>query len=310
MAGAHIGFITFPGTSLLPEFVASEQGFFEDEGVSVETTPTPSSIYQITNMVAGKYQVAGTAIDNVIAYQEGQGAVELDTEPDLFVFMGGAKIELSFVVAPEIQSYEDLRGKSLALDALNTGFAFLLYRMIENAGLSLTDDVELVQVGATGERLESMKAGNHVGALLNQPFTGMALGDGFHVLESSQDAFPDYPGTCFAASRKWATENPDAIEGFIRAYLRACDWLFEPANRDAAVDVLVRRMQGMTPERAGPTLDYLHSPATGIARDGVLDMTGVELVLDFRSQYGTPQKTLTDPMKYIDLSYFERARSG
>ena len=46
--------------------------------------------------------IAGTAFDNVVAYQEGQGAVKFDRQPDLFAFMGATQVELAFIVAPEI----------------------------------------------------------------------------------------------------------------------------------------------------------------------------------------------------------------
>ena len=56
-------------------------------------------------MVAGNFQIASTTIDNVIAYQKGQGVIEFDREPDLFVFMGNRRhIALNLVVATEISS--------------------------------------------------------------------------------------------------------------------------------------------------------------------------------------------------------------
>ena len=82
-----------------------------------------------------KQNIGGTAFDNVVAYQEGQGAAKLDRTPDLFAFMGATQVELAFIVAPEIKSYQDLKGKTLALDALSTGFAFVLYEMLTKSGL-------------------------------------------------------------------------------------------------------------------------------------------------------------------------------
>ena len=122
--------INFPGAPNLPIFIAHEKGFFKSAGVAPILNTTPSSIYQIENLMRGTYQIAGTAIDNVVAYIEGQGAVALDETPDLFTFMGATQLELSFVVAPDIKSFADLKGKTIALDALVTGFAFVLYRML------------------------------------------------------------------------------------------------------------------------------------------------------------------------------------
>src|SRR5918912_2786675 len=92
----HIELIAFPGAPNLPIFAAQEKGWFEEAGVRVNLTTTPNSAYQAENLVAGKFQIAGTAFDNVVAYQEGQGAVPLEEAPDFFAFMGATQIELAF----------------------------------------------------------------------------------------------------------------------------------------------------------------------------------------------------------------------
>lgn len=101
MAAAPISLevIAFPGAPNLPIFVAQEKGFFEQAGVAVNLTTTPNSAFQAENLAAGKFQIAGTAFDNVVAYQEGQGAVALK-DTDFFAFMGATQIELAFIVAP------------------------------------------------------------------------------------------------------------------------------------------------------------------------------------------------------------------
>ena len=69
--------IEFPSTGVLPHHVAIEQGYFAEADLNVEITPTPNSVFQITNLVDGNFEIAGTAIDNVVAYQEGQVALQM-----------------------------------------------------------------------------------------------------------------------------------------------------------------------------------------------------------------------------------------
>ena len=84
-----VSLITFPGGFNWPIWVAQEKGYFANNGIDVKLTPTPSSVFQLTGLIEGKFDIGVTAIDNVIAYMEGQGEVPVATQPDLFVFMGG-----------------------------------------------------------------------------------------------------------------------------------------------------------------------------------------------------------------------------
>jgi ABC-type nitrate/sulfonate/bicarbonate transport system substrate-binding protein len=295
--------IAFPGAPNLPIFAAQERGLFEAAGVRVNITTTPSSAYQAENLAAGKFHIAGTAFDNVVAYVEGQGAVTLKEKPDFFAFMGATQIQLSLIVAPDIGAYSDLKGKSLALDALATGFAFVLYEMLARNGLK-RGDYELAAVGATPQRWESVRAGTHVGTITIEPFTSIAKSQGFRVLDTSTNLFPCYQGGSFAASRAWAKANPDAVKGFIEGYLSGLAWTLAPENREEATALLLNRMPEIKPGVAKPVMESLLSPASGLTPKAGLLTDGVRAVLDLRSRYGRGDAPLTDPTRYIDLAYY------
>ena len=53
-----------------------------------------------------------TAIDNVVAYQEGQGEAKIPDDPDLFAFMGADNGFLSLVGGRHIASVGALRASS------------------------------------------------------------------------------------------------------------------------------------------------------------------------------------------------------
>lgn len=303
-----IRIIEFPSTGILPHHVAMEQGLFEAEGLNVEITATPNSVFQITNLIDGNFEIAGTAIDNIVAYQEGQGVAELSREPDLFAFMGASQVNLGLVVQDHIANYGDLKGTTLCVDALSTGFAFQLREMLEINGIGL-DEYELIPVGATKARLESLIAGEHAGALLNPPFTEFGEAAGLRVIDYSQDALPPCQIGVMGACRGWAEANPRALEGFIRAELKAIDWITDPANADAATDTLQRNMQGMDRAGAEAAMKIVLDPDLGLAGSDVINDAGVATILALRSKFGEPQKDLTDPARYIDLRYYNTVKA-
>src|SRR5262249_5685451 len=107
----------------------------------------------------------------------------------------------------------------------------------------------------------------------------------------------------------WARDNPDRLVGYIRAYRAALAWLYDPASRDEAVQILQRNVRGMTPQLARKTHEGLLAPVGGFERSAALDLEGARTVLKLRSEYGRPRKELTDPTRYIDLSYYQQASS-
>src|SRR3954449_9110789 len=98
--------------------LAQDQGFFLKNMLEVELIPTPNSVAQMTNLIDGKFDIAMTAIDNVIAYMEGQGAAPTSQTPEIFAFMGADNGFLRFVTIPEVKNYDGLKGRQLSVDAM------------------------------------------------------------------------------------------------------------------------------------------------------------------------------------------------
>ena len=72
----RVRLIVFPGGFNWPVWVAQAKGLFAGNGIDVAVTPTPGSVYQLTGLVEGRFDMAITLIDNVSRfYREGQGEV-------------------------------------------------------------------------------------------------------------------------------------------------------------------------------------------------------------------------------------------
>ena len=143
----------FSSGSNWPVWVAQEKGFFARHGAAIAVTATPSSAAQFAGLLAGRTDIASTAMDNVVAYVEGQGEAPgaAGTSPDLVSVAGVNNGFLRLVTVPEVRSFADLRGKELSVDALTTGFAFVLRRLLERGGLA-EGEARLVRVGGTTQR--------------------------------------------------------------------------------------------------------------------------------------------------------------
>jgi ABC-type nitrate/sulfonate/bicarbonate transport system substrate-binding protein len=300
--------IVFAGGFNWPVWAAQKQGYFAQNGVAVHLTPTPGSEYQLKNLIEGKFDIGITAIDNVIAYMEGQGEAKVDVKPDLVAIMGGDNGFLRLVSIPEVKTYDALRGKELTVDARTTGYAFVLEKMLQQHGLK-DGDYSLVKAGGVLARFEDLMQQKHAATLLLSPFEIAAEAKGFNLLGSAIDAFGGhYQGLVAATRRSWAKAHKAELVGYIRAYIAGLDWLYDPTNKEAAIALFRENLPNMSPELAAKSYDVLLDPKQGFTRNAAIDRAGVRTVLALRSEYGEPTKSLKDPAKYIDLSYYRTAR--
>ena len=304
-APAALRAVAFEGGWNIGVWAAQRQGFFEASGVSVQLTYTPNSAALVTGLYDGRYDIAMATIDNFVAYQEGQGEAKLASEPEFVVVMGGDGGFLSVVAAPGVKSWADLKGKTLSVDAMTTGFAFVLRELVARGGVA-DADVTYVRAGGTNFRYRDLVAGKHDATVLRTPFEILARERGLNILGTAE-SLGAYQGTVAAVRRSWAARNEATLVGFIRAYKAGVAFVYDPANRDVAEALLVANIRDMTPALAKRAYDLLLATKGGIAKDAALDLDGIRTVLALRSKYAQPAKALSDPSKYIDETYLRAA---
>jgi ABC-type nitrate/sulfonate/bicarbonate transport system substrate-binding protein len=242
----------------------------------------------------------------VVAYVEGQGEAPIGAQSEFFAFLGSDDSFLSLVAKPDISCPTDLRGRTVSLDAATTGYAFALFDMLDSAGLK-EGDYAVVKVGGMAQRFDDLCRGTNAATLLSAPYDLLAQRAGLRVLARLQGP---YQGNVGAARRGWARSNPALVVAYIKGYLEAVRWLYEPANTSQACDILVRNVAAMTPELAAASYSVLLEPRGGFFRDGRVQEKGVRRVLRLRSRYAAERRILSDPSKYVDLQYWELARAG
>ena len=302
---ANVRVLAFDGGWNLPIWVAQRNGFFEAQGLKIDLAYTPTSGFLVQSVLSGKADLAFATIDNVVAYQEGQGEAKVPDNPDLFAFMGGDGGFFSLVASPAVAGVPDLKGKTVSVDAMTTGLAFVVRELIVRGGLP-ESDINFVRAGGTATRYRELMAGKHDATLLRTPFELLAESRGYHAIARAE-TLGAYQGTVGIARRAWAREHETQLVGFLKAYKAATDWLYDPANREVAQALLVAHIRDMTPSLAKRSYDLLVSDKGGLSRDLTPDMAGIATVLALRSKFAVPPKTLSDPAKYVDLAYYEKA---
>jgi ABC-type nitrate/sulfonate/bicarbonate transport system substrate-binding protein len=242
-------------------------------------------------LLARNFDIAMTAIDNVVAYQEGQNEAPIGPNPDLFVFAGTDNSFPSLVSQAPLKDVKSLRGRILTVDAMTTGYAFVLRDILERHKIA-PDEATFVRAGGT---------------IQGTPFEFIGELKGLNTLLRVSDELGPYQGFVAPAKRSWASAHDKDAVGYVRALVRGIEWLYQPDNRPIVEALLVADIPDMSPRSAAKTYDVALGKSGGIFGGAKPDLQGVQRVLYLRSRYGTSRKDLADPMKYVDLTYLDRA---
>ena len=283
--------VAFAGASNWPMWIGEAKGFFAAENLAPTLAITPNSRQMAADVYGGAFDIALTSIDNVVAYVEGQGEARLPGVADFVAFMGVDDGMLSLMAIPDVSDLASLKGREVAVDAMTTGFAFVLREALLKGGLT-ADATTFVAVGGGAQRLQGLNERKFAATLLNAPLDLIAESNGARRLADMRDVIGPYQGISGMARRPWLSANGALAASFARSFRNAVVWLVDPANKAEAVAILRARLPNTGPELAERIHARLTDPARGIRRDLSLDRAGIETVLRLRSRFAQPAKEL------------------
>jgi ABC-type nitrate/sulfonate/bicarbonate transport system substrate-binding protein len=272
---------------------AQARGFFAAEGLDVEITLTPNSTDQMRGLAQGTWDMASTGFDNVLAWSGRDGGPEI-----VGVLQPDSGIMLPLYVRPEIHGWDDLRGKPLAVDAVDTQFALVLRRILLAHDLDYDrGDYQLVAVGNTPLRLQSMARGETFGAIMSTQLEAEAQALGMIRMADHREVLPDYSPGAVAVTRPWGEQHRDEVVRFIRGWLAGRRWV--QANPAAAAEMVMasrNTSQAVATETVG-----------NLSADGALNPPGLAGVLSLRTGFGMTPPMGGEIARYYDASYYQQA---
>src|SRR5262245_7148763 len=284
--------------------VAEDKGFLKQENIRVEINTVTDSPTLLRNLIKGNYDLILNNADNVIAWAEGQG--EDPQKNDFVIFLGGSQgVDQKLVVAPGVNDYNDLKGKVFAVDAPTTGYAIVGVYIMKKHGLEWNRDYTFKSFGNTVARANAMSRGEAAGAMMRMPADDIQK-RGFKVLARSEDYVKHYARGLGATRRVWANANEDLVVRFVRAMIRATDFIQDPKNKDEVVRLLLSETKDNKP-RAEAMYAQTVSPTMGLTPRSRIDMEGIRRVIELREIAGLMKPPVPKADKYVDERFYKKA---
>jgi NitT/TauT family transport system substrate-binding protein len=202
------------GSSMLPLWIAKDEGEFARRGLDVELIWLQSALSTYALVASEVDLIFGTPQETLLAMSS--------ANPPPLVTVGSWESNSKhwLMVTPSIQSPKDLLGKSLATSrpkAADEGYARII---LKRYGVDSTK-VAFISAGGQRDRAGALRAGTVQGSVFNT-YNSLALEEaGFKklaLLETPQFPFP--PAT-FTTRKEIALQKRDALRSFMAAVVEA-----------------------------------------------------------------------------------------
>ena len=214
-----------------PWAIAQEEGLFAKNGANVELRWFDGYLSSMEALAAGQLDGNCQTLNDTISFADsavhGKVAVLVNDNS-----AGNDKI----IVAEDINTVKDLRGKKVAVEA-GVVDDFLLTLALQEAGMS-RDDVEIVDL-ETGAAAAAFASGQTDAVGTFPPFWLTALKrEGSKELVSSSD----YPGAIpdlLVVTQTLIDERPDQVQALVNTWFDILDFMAE--NPERADEIMAQR---------------------------------------------------------------------
>lgn len=295
----------------IPAMAAVSEGFYADYNLTVEYLQVSSSTQQFEYLRDGLYDIVMTSPDNVANYRlNSSNALGATIDQIAFLGLDNAQ-KLALVTQPGISSPSELAGKVIAVDSPSSGFAYVIYEILAQYGLQRDVDYTVLPVGGVYQRYVGLLNGDFDATLLSNGFETRAENAGYPLFDTVSDIADPYLGLVAAAKTSWLNANRDVALRFSKAYIKAVRWSLDPANRDAAIQLLMTN-QGLTQSLAEQFYDLQVTPGIGNIAEAEIDREALYNVLVLRNKYNgfdQPQnlRRLSNPGQLYTLDFQREA---
>lgn len=206
-----------PIADVAPLYLGMDKGFFKDEKLTIEPQLAEGGAAITPAVLSGDFQIGfSNTISLLIAASKklpveivSQGVLGGKTEKDAWA-------DLLVLKDGPVKSGKDLEGKTIAVNTLNNICEVTIKASLEKEGVNV-DELKFTEVPFP-DMNAALEAKRVDGACVVEPFVsqgkaGKARGiDPFYVRTA-----PDLTVATYFTSKQYAQENPEVVDGFVRA---------------------------------------------------------------------------------------------
>ncbi len=191
-------------------WLAKETKIFEKHGLNVDVVLIESGVTTVQALAAGETQIAmGGGTVAVTSNLAGSDIVTIASiEP---------RLPYAFLAQKEIKSFDQLKGKKLAISRFGSASDLAARLILQRYGLAPDKDVVILQTGGTSTRLSALTKRSVDCTILTPEFFNVAKKIGFTILADPTQYDIPFPQLEVITSRAFLKAQRDVATRYMRA---------------------------------------------------------------------------------------------
>ncbi|TFY97440.1 ABC transporter substrate-binding protein [Ramlibacter rhizophilus] len=215
---------TIPIIDTAPLQIARAKGFFAQEGLEVDTTPTAGGAAGLPALAAGQVQIAFSNIISIVLGAKQNLGFQIVAAGS---GTGGEPPDLAGLIAKKdakLKTGKDFEGKRVAVNTRNN-IIWLYAREWVRATGGDPDKVTYLEVPFP-QMIDAVRGDRVDAAFVVEPFLSAGLSaDNMTLVGWPYNTVRKYiPVGQYATTKGYLEQNPVVIEKFVRAYNKGVDW--------------------------------------------------------------------------------------
>ncbi len=279
-----------------PQYVAQEFGWFKADNIDLDL---------VTVGGGGTAQVAAGSLNMAHSGYPDFARAALQGAPLRIVISDFVGSPYGVFAKPAIKNIAELKGKLISIGGPNDITLIYIKPFLASAGLKTTD-VDFVYAKAAGDRFAALASGAVDAAILNPPTYFKAIESGLSALGDTKPYAEGIPFTVWGANQAWAAAHRDALVAFARDYKRGVAWLYDPAHRQQAIDILVKHAK-QDPKDSAQAYDYLVAKLKLFGADGDVSDATYAKMAEGLAEIGTIKPPYPEKSAIFDGSFVQAA---
>jgi ABC-type nitrate/sulfonate/bicarbonate transport system substrate-binding protein len=228
-----------PAINMVYSFVARDAGFWHKHGIDARVVIFDAGSILAQAALSGQVKISVSSGPATIAARS-QGA------DAIIVAACVNTLPYSVVAAKTITSWDQLRGKKIAISRFGSGTDTAVRLVLKRFGLDPVKDVIIVQLGTQPSRVQALAAGAIDATLISPPLDISAKKQGYPILINIADLGIPYPQQVIETTDRFIKENPRLVKNLVKGFIEGAR--YAATHGDETKKIITKYLKTTDPE--------------------------------------------------------------